>query len=664
MGSSIAALAASLRKVAQRLERLLQTGMTEPDTTLLADLDFEDIQSEVTQAEMSEADIDERPPERPDPEKVAKELHRVRDFIQRAETLPRDSKAEKLLEVTRIIAERPPERRRVVIFTESLVTQDYLRRMLVAKGGYAPEAVTLFRGTNESPRANQALERWEEEVGGNLPSYQKPSRTVAVRLALVHEFKTRSQVFISTEAGAKGLNLQFCDTIINYDLPWNPQRIEQRIGRCHRYGQEHDVTVINFLASDNEAQRLTFEILSRKLDLFGKVLDASDVVLHEPSTEAPEKLVGVLGNDFEAKLRRIYERARTVDEIAAELRRLREEMEEQRNKFEETWARTAGLIETRFDQRVKQSFRRLQADLPRGLARLDGELDQLISGYLSANGIAYLRQPDGGHVRFEVAASQRLPDGFEKGVTVVAGRGNEAEGFDSLHPGHPLVQAAIEEARAATQQRFRVTWKVDRSAPEELREFKGKPGRLVLSRVRYDGFERTDRLIPTVLIDGNDSPLGFDCGRWLLDKAPRHRTESVPPARGEDEMGDAVEEMVFRDQAEVSAREQELFDRSIEQIERSVEDQLVLTRRRLSLQQKSLDTAEDRRANAKGAADREDAERRIRAVQKQIDGSEAEIQRLENRNDADYARWRERAHERRYRLPEVIRILDVEFVLE
>ena len=129
-------------------------------------------------------------------------------------------------------------------------------------------------------------------------------------------------------------------------------------------------------------------------------------------------------------------------------------------------------------------------------------------------------------------------------------------------------------------------------------------------------------------------------------------------------MDDAIEEMVFRDQAEVSAREQELFDRSIEQIERSVEDQLVLTRRRLSIQQKSLDTAEDRRANAKGAADREDAERRIRAVQNQVDELETEIQRLENRNDAEYSRWRDRAHERRYRLPEVIRILDVEFVLE
>ena len=93
-----------------------------------------------------------------------------------------------------------------------------------------------------------------------------------MRLALVHEFRTRSKILVCTEAGAKGLNLQFCETVINYDLPWNPQRIEQRIGRCHRYSQKRDVTVVNFIARDNEAHRLTFEILSQKLDLFGKVL--------------------------------------------------------------------------------------------------------------------------------------------------------------------------------------------------------------------------------------------------------------------------------------------------------------------------------------------------------------------------------------------------------
>ena len=97
-----------------------------------------------------------------------------------------------------------------------------------------------------------------------IPARLRPSQDIAIRMALVHEFRTRSKIFICSEAGAKGLNLQFCDTLINYDLPWNPQRIEQRIGRCHRYGQKRDVTVINFLAKDNEAQRLTFEILEHE----------------------------------------------------------------------------------------------------------------------------------------------------------------------------------------------------------------------------------------------------------------------------------------------------------------------------------------------------------------------------------------------------------------
>src|SRR5204862_5415604 len=131
----------------------------------------------------------------------------------------------------------------------------------------------LFRGQNDSPRARQALERWGAEVGKANPTGNATSTQGAIRLALIDEFRKRSSVLISTEAGAKGLNLQFCENLINYDLPWNPQRIEQRIGRCHRYGQKRGVTVINFLAKDNEAAALTFEILSQKLDLFGTVLD-------------------------------------------------------------------------------------------------------------------------------------------------------------------------------------------------------------------------------------------------------------------------------------------------------------------------------------------------------------------------------------------------------
>ncbi|EQD65934.1 protein containing DNA/RNA helicase, partial [mine drainage metagenome] len=73
------------------------------------------------------------------------------------------------------------------------------------------------------------------------------SRTADMRSALVDYFRERGQIMIATEAAAEGINLQFCSLVVNYDLPWNPQRIEQRIGRCHRYGQKHDVVVVNFL---------------------------------------------------------------------------------------------------------------------------------------------------------------------------------------------------------------------------------------------------------------------------------------------------------------------------------------------------------------------------------------------------------------------------------
>jgi hypothetical protein len=552
----------------------------------------------------------------------------------------------------------------VVIFTESLVTQAYLRDLLVERGGFKPEAITVFRGTNDSPRAAEAVKQWQRDIGDALLPGQRPSRSVAVRLALVHEFRTRSQVFISTEAGAKGLNLQFCDTIINYDLPWNPQRIEQRIGRCHRYGQEHDVTVINFLASDNEAQRLTFEILSSKLDLFGRVLDASDVVLHEPSTNTPETLAGALGSDFEGRLRRIYERARTVDEIEAELRRLREEMEEERKRFEETWARTAGLIDTRFDQRVKKVFRRLQTDLPEGLARLDSELDRLVAGYFEANGIGYRRDCTGGCIRLELSASERLPEGWQGGGTVAIGDAKKLDGADPLHLGHPLAKAAVDEARSATEKRFCVTWTLDSTAPTQLTLHKGARGRLVLTRIRYEGFERVDRLVPIVVMEEASGPLDCECGEWLLQHPPQDRRAFKPPIKLDDSLEDAVEELVFADQAAVASQEQPHFERSMEQIERYLDDQVMVLRRRLSVANDAMSTAVDQRNSALGSEVRSLAEERVRKLQDEIEGLEAQVERLQRRDDPEYERWRAHAHQRRYSPPETNRILDVEFILK
>ena len=291
MASSIPALAASLQNVAARLRRLKAGKGAAVSTGDLRDLEDEE---EIDQAS-------EEQPVPVDRGAVAEELALVEDFITRARSLPHDAKARSFQDAIRVVLELGREGRgsgKAVVFTESITTQEYLRKLLLDMG-LGDEDVTLFRGTNDHDRAKQAHARWVEEEGRNLPPGTRPSREVGVRLALVHEFRTRSKVFVCTEAGAKGLNLQFCETVINYDLPWNPQRIEQRIGRCHRYSQQRDVTVVNFIARDNEAHRLTFEILSQKLDLFGKVLDASDHVLHEPRTDAPEIVVSAVSLEFE-----------------------------------------------------------------------------------------------------------------------------------------------------------------------------------------------------------------------------------------------------------------------------------------------------------------------------------------------------------------------------
>ena len=266
-------------------------------------------------------DADE-PSATPSHDRLLAELERIEGFSLRARSIPRESKANCLLEALKVIREREAigeSTGKVVIFTESLKTQEFLHDLLITNG-FLPEEVTLFRGQNNGPRAEDALKRWEAEVGRANPSANTPSPEVAKRLALVYEFSERSKVFISTEAGAKGLNLQFCENLVNYDLPWNPQRIEQRIGRVHRYGQRLGVTVLSFLDRGNDAQRLTFEILSQKLDLFGKVLDISDVVLHPSNSEFPEPFVSALGTNFESELRRIYGQARSLDEITLQLR--------------------------------------------------------------------------------------------------------------------------------------------------------------------------------------------------------------------------------------------------------------------------------------------------------------------------------------------------------
>ena len=164
--------------------------------------------------------------------------------------------------------------RKALIFTEFRRTQQYLKRLLEGHG-YEGKVVT-FNGSNDDAAAGEIYQAWLRRH-----EHDKDVRkgSLSIRTALVEEFRDRAEVMIATEAAAEGLNLQFCSLVINFDLPWNPQRIEQRIGRCHRYGQQHDVVVVNFLNTNNAADQRVFELLDKKLRLFDGVFGASDQVL-------------------------------------------------------------------------------------------------------------------------------------------------------------------------------------------------------------------------------------------------------------------------------------------------------------------------------------------------------------------------------------------------
>jgi hypothetical protein len=655
MASSHRALGSSLSRVAERLRRLLAGDDADAALDFYADLEEAD--------EVGPSDSEEGA--EPERSRVEAELALVESFVARLDALATDSKARALLDAVRVSSEafaRGQGSGKLVIFTESLATQDYLRELLIESGLVPDSQITSFRGQNNSARALEALARWDEEVGGRLGDRARPSRDVAMRLALVHEFKHHSRVLIATEAGAKGLNLQFCDTVINYDLPWNPQRIEQRIGRCHRYGQERDVTVINFLARDNAAQRLTFDILSRKLELFGAVLDASDQVLHEPDrSRGRGHELAALSADFATELRRIYQSARSVEQIEIELERLSATLERSRAQVEAMHERTAGLIASRFDEAVRQTFRQIAEELPGHLRELDRDLERLVCDYLDSRDVRYRRVTTDGGAGIEIAPSDRLPEPFAAGAFISLGPSVALARGEPLSVSHALVRHAAEAARELTRDPFRIRMgRGDASA--EVAALRGRRGRLRVMKLRYPGFEPVDRLVPVVVLEDSVGALDADTTLRLLEGS----LEAAPELEtrvSDGELEEAVEEALFLDEHQVSRAEQGLFERAIRQLERFIEDRVMILKRTRSELVRRIQGSRRERDAAAGSDARTRVEARLGHAERELEALEAELGRLSERDDEGYRRWRRHAYERRYAPPERESILNAEFVI-
>jgi ERCC4-related helicase len=487
LASSSLAIAGTLDTLRTRLETLR-------DEQVANDLEFaerlieaEDIEDEL----LDDILADDTPPENLDESRVTIDRQKLKEEIELLERLsamaraiPVDTKTQTILKALDIGFAQMAETgaaRKAVVFTESRRTQDYLKRFLEANG-YKGEVV-VFNGTNSGSEATQIYDAWLAK--NRITGRASGSRGIDVRAALVEHFRDDATILLATEAAAEGVNLQFCSLVVNYDLPWNPQRIEQRIGRCHRYGQKHDVVVINFLNERNEADRRVLELLGEKFSLFNGVFGASDDVLG--SIES--------GVDFEKRILAIYQECRTTEEIEAAFQKLQEEMDESiRARMDDTRRK---LFE-RFDEDVHQRLRIKLADAKAQLDRVGRRFWSLTRYVLNDrarfddDALAFdLSNPPRGDIpagRYHLISKSQPEPGLDR---------SDEQGrylYRSSHPvGENVVQKAKEFSTPAVEIVFDVTNHASRVHVVET--LRSKAGFLRLTCLQIDAYEREEYLL-------------------------------------------------------------------------------------------------------------------------------------------------------------------------
>ena len=294
MGSSVHSIVYTLEAMRNRLVSLMNSGIDIGLEKVFADEElYEDELLEVNNSELKEIDKI----------KLQDEINNLNKIIDMAKKVKVESKYIALKDALNYgfdFLEKLNANDKILIFTESRRTQDYLYESLLNDGF---EGVVLFNGSNNDKISSKIYENWSKKPE-NIEKLNN-SRTVNMRQAIIDYFREEGKILIATGAGAEGLNLQFCSMVINYDLPWNPQVVEQRIGRCHRFGQKFDVAVINFLSSTNIVEQRIYELLSTKFKVFNDIFGSSDSIL------------GTLedGIDLQNSIISIYTKCRTIEEI-------------------------------------------------------------------------------------------------------------------------------------------------------------------------------------------------------------------------------------------------------------------------------------------------------------------------------------------------------------
>ena len=443
-----------------------------------------------------------------DPKKIAEEIEELVGFSELANRITVNAKGEALisaLETALGRAEQLGAQRKAVIFTESRRTQAYLFDLLSAKG-YAGQLV-LMNGSNADPASRQFYEQWLQRHAGK--DCLSGSRPVDIKAAIVEEFRDRASIMIATEAAAEGVNLQFCSLVVNFDLPWNPQRIEQRIGRCHRYGQKHDVVVVNFLNRRNEADQRVYELLSEKFKLFDAVFGSSDEVLG--SLES--------GVDIERRIAQVYQNCRTPEEIAQAFDELQSQLTDQ---IQTRMAGTRQTLLENFDEEVTERLRVHRDKTLESLSERERWLLSLTRTELNGEATFDSQQP-----RFNYTGNSS-----RQGYYHFDWKQAEKNGDTFYRQQHPLAAHLIEQAQNRQLSPATLTFDYARhgsvvSAAEPLL---GQSGWLELSRLTITSLDTEEFLLLTGITDDGDTLDDERCRKLLsLSATVTNGVESPVP---------------------------------------------------------------------------------------------------------------------------------------
>ena len=594
LASSSFAIAGALISISNRLKAKLRTEESPESLEEELEQDYEAL--EETADEWSE-DEPVQPLSKEDREAIEKEIAELDAFARLATSIEHNAKGKSLLQALEIAFAKAIEigaAQKAIIFTESRRTQSYLLRLL-ADSPFS-EGIVLFNGSNTDERSRQIYTDWLERHQGT--DRVSGSRTADMRSALVDYFREQGHIMIATEAGAEGINLQFSSLVVNYDLPWNPQRVEQRIGRCHRYGQQHDVVVVNFLNRKNAADQRVFQLLSEKFKLFEGVFGASDEVLGAIES----------GVDFEKRIASIYQRCRKPEDIQSAFDQLQLELSLEIN---EAMTHTRQELLENFDDEVREKLRIRDEASKAFLNRFERLLMQLTRYELN------------GHAEFLTDGAFRLKtppfpgkaDQIPLGLYELPRRSGEAHLY---RRNHPLAEALLYRAKSRDLRPAEIRFDYGRHDGKVfmLEALIGQAGWLTASVFTIESLDQAEDHLIVIAMTDQGHTLDEETAVRLLS-LPGEVISSVSEPSHIEILTDFTRQRQSNIQKEISERNARFFEAEAEKLDGWADDLKVGLEREIKEMDRQIKEARRATTAALTLEEKLDGQKQIKALEAQ-----------------------------------------------